>query len=66
MGMSNRAAPAAFFPLLWGGDATLYATLGAAPPPWRWSRRALATDLFGKGVLAFATSGAHGALKRAA
>jgi hypothetical protein len=62
MGMSNRAAPAAYFPLLRGGDATL----GAAPPPWRWSRRALATDLFGKGVLAFATSGAHGALKRAA
>jgi hypothetical protein len=29
MGMSNRAAPAALFPLLWGGDATL----GAAPRP---------------------------------
>ena len=65
-GMSDRFASAAFFPLLWGGDAALYASLGVAPPPWRWSRQALATDLFGKGVLAFATSGAYSAMKRAA
>lgn len=66
VGMSRRSASAAFFPILWGGDAALYAALGVAPPPWRWSLQDLATDLFGKGVLAFATSGAYVALGRGA
>ena len=64
-GMSRRSASAAFFPILWGSDAALYATLGIAPPPWRWSLRDLATDVYGKGVLAFATSGAYAAIGRA-
>ena len=64
-GMSRRSASVAFFPMLWGSDAALYATLGIAPPPWRWSRGDLATDLYGKGVLAFATSGAYVAISKA-
>ena len=64
-GMSRRSASVAFFPILWGSDAALYATLGIAPPPWRWSPRDLATDVYGKGVLAFATSGAYVAIRRA-
>lgn len=64
-GMSSRSASAAFFPILWSSDAVLYAALGVAPPPWRWSVRELATDLYGKGVLAFATSGAYVAMGRA-
>ena len=58
-GMSRSAATLVFFPIVWTGDAALYGTLGIAPPPWRWTRQELATDLFGKGVLAFATSGAY-------
>ena len=58
-GLSPRAATLAFYPLVWGGDALLYRALGIAPAPWRWSRDELLTDLFGKGVLAFATSGAY-------
>ena len=58
-GLSPRAATLAFYPLVWGGDALLYRALGIAPAPWRWSRGELLTDLFGKGVLAFATSSAY-------
>lgn len=58
-GLSPRAATLAFYPVVWGGDALLYRALGIAPAPWRWSRSELLTDLFGKGVLAFATSGAY-------
>ena len=64
-GMSRKSASVTFFPMLWAGDAALYAGLGIAPPPWRWSPRRLATDLFGKGVLASATSGAYVAMSRA-
>ena len=64
-GMSRRSASIAFFPMLWGSDAALYVTLGIAPPPWRWSFGDLATDLYGKGVLAFATSGAYVAISKA-
>jgi hypothetical protein len=58
-GMSRPAATLAFFPIVWAGDAALYRALGIAPLPWQWTPRELATDLFGKGVLAFATSGAY-------
>ncbi len=58
-GLSPRAATLAFYPLVWGGDALLYRALGIAPAPWRWSRGELLTDLFGKGVLAIATSTAY-------
>ena len=58
-------ATLAFYPIVWGGDAALYRALGIAPMPWRWSRAELATDLFGKGVLAFATSGAYIILDKA-
>jgi hypothetical protein len=64
-GMRQSAATLAFFPIVWAGDAALYGTLGIAAPPWRWTHRELATDLFGKGVLAFATSGAYMVLDRA-
>jgi len=33
--------------------------LGIAPAPWKWERGELLTDLYGKGVLALATSGAY-------
>lgn len=58
-GLSPRAATLAFYPLVWSGDALLYRALGIAPAPWRWSHDELLTDLFGKGVLSFATSGAY-------
>ena len=64
-GLGPVAATLAFYPIVWGGDATLYRGLGIAPAPWRWTRGELATDLFGKGVLAFATSGAYILLDRA-
>ena len=64
-GLGPVAATLVFFPIVWGGDAALYRALGIAPPPWRWTRGELATDLFGKGVLALATSGAYIVLARA-
>ncbi len=64
-GLSPVAATLAFYPMVFGGDATLYRALGIAPAPWRWTRAELATDLFGKGVLAFATSAAYIFLKNA-
>lgn len=64
-GLGPLAATLAFYPIVFGGDAALYKVLGIAPAPWRWSRAELATDLFGKGVLAFATSGAYILLDKA-
>ena len=61
-GLGPVAATAAFVPLVWGGDAALYFALGVAPPPWEWERSELLTDLFGKSVLAVATSLAYEAL----
>jgi len=59
-----RTATLAFFPLVWASDAALYRGLGLAPAPWRWTRSELGADLFGKGVLAFATSGAYVLLRK--
>jgi hypothetical protein len=58
-GLGPIAATAAFYGLVWGGDAMLYRVLGLAPAPWKWERSELLTDLYGKGVLALATSGAY-------
>jgi hypothetical protein len=55
-GLSPLAASVAFIPIVWGGDAALYKGLGLAPWPWQWKRSEIATDLFGKTVLASATS----------
>ncbi len=63
-GLRPVAASVVFYGVVWGGDAMLYRALGLAPEPWRWQRRELLTDLYGKGVLAFATSGAYIALDR--
>ena len=59
-----RPVPATllFVPVVWAGDAALYRALGIAPAPWRWERSELLTDLFGKSVLAVATSVAYIAL----
>lgn len=65
-GLGPVAATLAFYLIVWSGDAALYRSLGLAPAPWRWTRGELATDLFGKGVLAFATSGAYALLGQAA
>ncbi len=62
-GLKPATATLAFYPLVFGGDAALYRALNIAPEPWRWTRAELATDLFGKGVLAFATSAAYIALE---
>ena len=64
-GLGPVAATLVFFPIVWGGDAALYRALGIAPPPWRWTGGELGTDLFGKGVLALATSGAYIVLAKA-
>ncbi len=58
-GLGPLAATLLFYPIVFGGDAAIYKTLGIAPAPWNWTRTALLTDLFGKAVLAFATSGAY-------
>jgi len=58
-GLGPLAATVLFAPLVWGGDALLYRTLGLAPVPWKWERRELLTDLYGKGIFALATSGAY-------
>ncbi len=63
-GLSPAAASLVFAPIVFGGDATVYRALGIAPAPWRWTRAELATDLFGKGVLAFATSAAYVLLEK--
>jgi hypothetical protein len=62
--LAPRTATLAFFPLAWASDAALYRVLGLAPAPWRWSRGELGADLFGKGVLSFATSGAYLLLRK--
>ena len=61
-GLGPLAATLVFYPLVWGGDAALYRALGIADVPWRWERADLLRDLYGKAVLAFATSGAYIAL----
>ena len=58
-GLRPLTATLVFYPVVVGGDPALYEALAIAPAPWHWSRAELATDLFGKGVLAFATSGAY-------
>jgi hypothetical protein len=63
-GIGRRRATLAFFPIVWASDAALYWALSIAPSPWRWSRQELATDLFGKSVLAGVTSAAFIALNR--
>ena len=65
-GLGPVAATLVFAPIVFGGDAGLYRALGIAPAPWRWTRSELATDLFGKGVLAFATSASYVVLKNVA
>jgi hypothetical protein len=64
-GLGALAATLVFYVLVWGGDAGLYRALGIAPAPWRWKPSELATDLFGKGVLAIATSVAYILLDKA-
>ena len=63
-GLGPRAATLVFYPLVWGGDAALYRALGIADVPWRWERADLLRDLYGKGVLALATSGSYIALRK--
>jgi hypothetical protein len=63
-GMGPAAATLVFVPMVWGGDAALYRALGLAPEPWRWTPGELATDLFGKSVLAVSTSVAYSLLDR--
>jgi hypothetical protein len=58
-GLRDSAATAAHLTTLWSGDAVLYAALGIAPPPWRWKRQELITDLFHKGILALATGATY-------
>jgi hypothetical protein len=54
--LSALTASIVHFPLVWGGDVMLYATLGLAPVPWKWRGKELATDLLHKGVLSVVTS----------
>ena len=61
-GVEGPAASVAHFAALWGGDATMYATLGLAPPPWNWEQEALAVDLLHKGVYAAVTGVVYDAL----
>ena len=63
-GLGPVAATLLFVPMVWGADAALYRALGLAPEPWRWTPAELATDLFGKSVLAVTTSVAYSVLSR--
>ena len=58
-GARGPAAAALLFAGLWTTDVTLYRALGIADSPWRWSRDALATDLFHKGLYSAVTSAAY-------
>lgn len=58
-GLKGLGATLTHFILLWSGDATLYAALGIAPPPWRWKPQELITDLFHKGVFAIAAGATY-------
>jgi hypothetical protein len=62
MGLRGVAGSAAFFALLWAGDAVLYRTLGIDDWPWRWSRADLATDMGHKALYALVTGAAYDAL----
>jgi len=65
MGHPGRSAVGiGHFGALWTGDCALYVALGVAPPPWRWERGALLTDLVHKGVYAAVTSAVYGRLSR--
>ena len=61
-GVRGGAASVAHFAALWGGDATLYAALGIAPPPWDWEQDELAADVVHKGVYAAVTGVVYDAL----
>lgn len=61
-GLTGPAATAAHFALLWGGDATLYTTLGVADAPWHWSAGELASDLLHKGFYAVVTGEVYDSL----
>ncbi len=59
VGLRGSAATATHFTTLWSGDAALYAALGIAAPPWRWTRQELITDLLHKGIYAVATGATY-------
>lgn len=58
-GLQGPSATAAHFALVWGGDATLYRTLGIADVPWKWAPEEVATDLMHKGVYAVVTGAVY-------
>jgi len=62
MGLRGVAGSAAFFALMWAGDAVLYRTLGIADWPWRWTASELATDMGHKALYALVTGAAYDAL----
>lgn len=55
IGLRGPAGTAAFFAVLWSGDALLYKSLGIADWPWRWTARDLATDVGHKAIYAAIT-----------
>ena len=61
-GVTGIGATAAHFVLVWGGDMTLYRTLGIAPVPWEWDTDELAADVLHKGVYAVVTGAVYDAL----
>ena len=63
-GVRGPAAAALLFAGLWTTDVTLYRALGIADYPWRWSKDALLTDLFHKGLYSAVTSAAYDRLTR--
>lgn len=65
-GVSNRAAPAAFFAIAWTPDLIGVPAAGVAPPPWRWGARELAISAFHHGVYVAAGEGTYRALTNGA
>lgn len=64
LGRRGFAGSAAFFALMWTGDAMLYKTLGIADWPWRWTPAELALDIGHKALYTLATSATYEAIAR--
>jgi hypothetical protein len=50
-----RRPAVVLFSIMWGSEAVILCSVGAAPPPWRWKRRVLLTSLAQHIVYAAAT-----------
>jgi len=58
-----RRPAVALFALTWGGETALLRSIGAAPSPWRWSKRLLLTSIVQHAIYAATTDIAYRTLR---